>query len=202
MDLLARQRSVRGRRGLPLRGRGLPRRPGLRSGQHDRGIQRKPRTRPQQLCRPAGHPVLRRHDGVVGRRYPPRAVALGHGPDAVLRRDRRAGQAVVEGLAHRMPIDVGGGQLVGGVGVRGVRPAGRSAAQAAASGQGRRRTGTARRARAGHRSGFRRPGAGAGGDQRRLSTCRRRSPGSTSSTNRAPPWEARCCPSRRRRPVW
>ena len=97
MDLLARQRSVRGHRGLPLRGRGLSRRPGLRSGQHDRGIQRQPRARPEQLRRPAGHPVFRRHDGVVGRRHPPRAVALGHGPDAVLRRDRRAGQAVVEG---------------------------------------------------------------------------------------------------------
>ena len=71
---------------------------------------------------------------------------------------------------------------VGGVGVRGVRPANRSAAEAAASGQGRGRTRTARRARARHRRGFRRPGAGAGRAPGRLSTCRRRSPGSTSST--------------------
>ncbi len=56
VELRPRQRPVRGHRGLPLRGRGLPRRPRLRPGQHDRRTNREPWTRPKQLRRPNGSP--------------------------------------------------------------------------------------------------------------------------------------------------
>ena len=92
------------------------------------GVDRPAGARPQQLQRPTGGAVVRRHDGDVRRRYPAGGVALGHGPDVVLRRDRRPGQAVVEGAAHRLPTDLGCGQLISGIGVRGMRPAGRPTA--------------------------------------------------------------------------
>ena len=49
-------------------------------------------------------------------RHPPGTVALGHGPDAGLRRDRRPGETVVAGTALGMQAGLRGGQLVGGVG--------------------------------------------------------------------------------------
>ena len=50
----ARQRTVRGVLGLPLRRRGLSGRPRLRAGQHARWIHRPPWARAQQLRRSAG----------------------------------------------------------------------------------------------------------------------------------------------------
>ncbi len=130
-------------------------RPRLRAGQHPRRVHGPSRARPQQLRRPARAPVLRRHDGVVGRRHPAGTVALGHGPDAGLRRDRRPGETVGAGTALRMPAGLGGGQLVGGIGAGELRESGRPAACPIAPGQGRRRTPATRRGRARDRAPIR-----------------------------------------------
>ena len=100
--------------------------------------------------------VGRRHHRAVGRGQPPGDVALGHGPDAVLRLARRADQAGHARLAD-LPAGVGGGQLHGRVGTGGLSEAGRPAADAAAARRRRRHAQPEIRAAARRRRRLRRP---------------------------------------------
>ena len=89
---------------------------------------------PHQLRRPRSPAVRRRHHRAVGRGQPAGAVALGHGPDVVLRLTGRADQAGHSRLAD-LPPGIGRGQLSRRVGAGGVPEAGRPATDAVAAGR-------------------------------------------------------------------
>ena len=93
---------------------------------------RNARAQSHRIRRSRGETVLRRHHGAVGRGQPPGDVALGHGPDAVLRLARRPDQAGHSSVAG-VPAGVGGGQRHRRLGAGGVPEADRSSADAAAA---------------------------------------------------------------------
>ena len=84
----------------------------MRAGHHARWGHGSARARPQRLRRSAGAPFFRWHDGAGAWRHSAGAVALGHGADAGLRRDRCAGETVGAWTELRLPALLGCGQLV------------------------------------------------------------------------------------------